>query len=277
MMKGIHHKIMNMSWSLTWTLFQLKSHFIHKFENFRWIIQREILEYAPDSLIHIWNRLINDFRIGINQLNLIFTFINSNSQPSRANFSKMKTIFVLLALIVLAYASADPAKQLADDIYNQLMQAKTTNTCAEQFTKIRKVFNFLPKEIRDRIIDELTAAILRSFPSLNPGEVRKVVSDLLDPNVPVETACRNFERLLEEEMRRRQQCIEKCKKEIEHNFTYERLIALVLKCKTDVRCYLEEVKEVMFQFQRCLANCIMVEEKQALSIYMDMLKEKLNF
>jgi len=189
----------------------------------------------------------------------------------------MKTIFVLLALIVLAYASADPAKQLADDIYNQLMQAKTTNTWAEQFTKIRKVFNFLPKEIRDRIIDELTAAILRSFPSLNPGEVRKVVSDLLDPNVPVETACRNFERLLEEEMRRRQQCIEKCKKEIEHNFTYERLIALVLKCKTDVRCYLEEVKEVMFQFQRCLANCIMVEEKQALSIYMDMLKEKLNF
>lgn len=168
-------------------------------------------------------------------------------------------IAIIASLFIFSAAQQEVEQALAKELYEQLMNRK----CGAVLNVYRKFFTKLPANFQDRVKEELTVAIMQTFPNLDYEKVVKTVNDLFDPNTPADAACSNFEGMLREEINKRRLCFKKCVTEI--NLSWERVLATLLKCKNKYECYINEIKEEMYKLEGCLMNCISTSDRAVLS------------
>ena len=178
----------------------------------------------------------------------------------------MKSIIFITLLVLLAavFASTEVEKGLsaieqsladkaAQDFLKLLKDFKEP-TCAEQVETFRKYWRFVPGEIQEKIIVEIVRQLHAQLPGIPYEVIDKLVRDFGNREVPAQDACENARKIIEEYMRKRQACIEKCMEAID--LSPERLIKLIAKCKTNFRCYLDEIQQELQQLAGCIQKCI---------------------
>lgn len=145
-------------------------------------------------------------------------------------------------------------KQVSGMVVKLLLLNSNSSACSTQIGTFRAIFGLLPENIREFVILEITEQLINVFPRLDPEATKKAVTDLFDKKVPAEVACDNFQKLLSPHFGRAKSCIQECIKEID--FSYERLLMLVFKCRENIQCYFDELKSDVQKTVACVKKCL---------------------
>jgi len=132
---------------------------------------------------------------------------------------------------------------------------KTRNECDDQVGQLRRIWFYLPPTLKESLLAEVINQISRQFPRIPFETVEKLVKNFIDDTVKPQDACDFAWRILSEEVRRREQCLQKCIEDAD--LTPERLIRTIAKCRLEFRCYLQEIQETMMGLATCMQSCIM--------------------
>eukprot|EP01080_Neovahlkampfia_damariscottae_P006898 gene6898-11060_t len=175
---------------------------------------------------------------------------------------KIVLLVVLFALISCAFANQVQAQKDMDEIQagfskvllKTILKTQKNSECAASTEKLRKIWIFLPPSIQTKLIEDSIMQIAGQFPRIPYETVEKLVKNFINKEVPPQEACDFAYKIISEEVRRREECVNKCVEEAD--FTPERLARVVVKCRLDWKCYIREVQEAMQSVAQCIAGCV---------------------
>lgn len=169
----------------------------------------------------------------------------------------MKLLIVIFCLIAVAFADQQyngavvPKEQIVSLFLKTVSQK---SECADNTKELRKYWFWLPPSIQDQILNEVIRSLVQQFPRIPYETVVKLVRNFVDERVEPQEACDYAWKIISEEVRRREDCVQKC---VEDNLSLPRLFQAIAKCKVNFRCYLGEVEDVLQSLGSCIANCLM--------------------
>jgi hypothetical protein len=171
----------------------------------------------------------------------------------------MKLLIVLIVVFALfastnAEQTQDIKKQVEKLLLGCILREKDDPTCAEQVETFRRVWRFLPNELKESIYEEISNQIWSQFPGIPKPVVDRMIRNFGNPNVPAADACKYAEEIIRNEVRRREACVGKCVEDAD--LTPERVIRTIMKCRTDFQCYLEEIRKTMESLGPCITRCM---------------------
>jgi len=147
------------------------------------------------------------------------------------------------------------SKQVILNLSNKIISNTLNETeCGENLSNLRWFFRFLPEEVKDGIKSELVNNILGQFPRLRFEVVTRLVNQMFDLNVDPQFVCRELDRILFPEARRRDECTKKCVAKIDTSPL--RLARLIRQCGFELDCYLRELALEMQNLQNCISECV---------------------
>jgi hypothetical protein len=174
---------------------------------------------------------------------------------------KVIVLLVLFALISFTFANQVQEQKDMEEIKASFQKAflkvilkKEKSECADSTAQLRKVWIFLPPSVQKALLQDVTMQIAQQFPRIPFETVEKLVKNFVDKSVPAQEACDFAYKIISEEVRRREECLNKCIEDAD--LTPERIVRTVAKCKFEWRCYLNEVEELMQSLGQCIAGCI---------------------
>jgi hypothetical protein len=125
----------------------------------------------------------------------------------------MKFILVFLLIALVFTAEVDSDKKLIQTqitkMYRELIFSKKDASCAKDVESFRRIWRFVPEEIREMIFQEIIDSIMMIFPSIPYETVQKLVKDFGNERVPAIDACKFARETFENEIRRREECVQK--------------------------------------------------------------------
>jgi len=131
---------------------------------------------------------------------------------------------------------------------------KDYTECAENVENFRALWRFLPNDLKESIITEVSRQIWSQFPGIQFPIVERLVRNFGNNQVKPEEACKYAYEILSNEVRRREACVQKCVEDAD--LTQERLVRTIMKCRINLDCYLEEIRGIMDNLGPCIANCM---------------------
>jgi hypothetical protein len=172
----------------------------------------------------------------------------------------MRTAIILFVFVLLlALVNAEKEIQKTDikaHVEKMLLDIimKDDPTCAEQVEQFRRIWRFLPNELKESIYEEISRQIWSQFPGIPKPIVDRLIRNFGNPNVPAADACKYAEEIIRNEVRRREACVSKCVEDAD--LSTERVIRTIMKCRLEFQCYLDEIRGVMDTLGPCIARCM---------------------
>lgn len=168
-----------------------------------------------------------------------------------------KVVLVVLLLVAAAFAQAEVSKDVAPS--QQIVAAflkctQNKNECTENVAQLRKYWPWLPPSIQNEILNQVISQLSSQFPRVPYETMVTLVRNFINDKVPAQEACDFAWKIISEEVRRREECVEKC---VNDNLSIEKLFAAIAKCKLDFRCYLGEVENTLEGLALCIRDCLM--------------------
>jgi hypothetical protein len=169
----------------------------------------------------------------------------------------MQKIVLVVLLLVAAVFAADVSKDVvaSEQIVKQFLKCTASrNECSENVAQLRTYWPWLPPSIQNEILNQVIGQLSAQFPRVPYETMVTLVRNFINDKVPAAEACEFAWRIISEEVRRREECVEKC---LSENLSIDRLFAAVAKCKLDFRCYLGEVESTLESLALCVRDCLM--------------------
>lgn len=143
-------------------------------------------------------------------------------------------VLLIVTLIVLincnkAVSTPKESKEKINDILSVILDTDTImgvnnyTECGQNMNNLRWYFRFLPEEVKQEIKSQLVSNIIGQFPRLRYEVVVRLVNQMFDLNVDSQFVCRYFlsfncrelDRILFPEARRRDICSRRCSAKID--------------------------------------------------------------
>lgn len=176
-----------------------------------------------------------------------------------------KLLLILgLALLFSSFVAAETVpkdemmkavRQSTKSMFLAAVKGAEKDECHDNVMQLRKVWFYLPPNLKESLLLDVISQLASQFPRLPYEQVERLVRNFVDDKVEPRQACDYAWRILSEEARRRQECVEACVEEAD--LTPERLIRTVMKCGLDFNCYMQEIEETMQSLAICIQGCIM--------------------